>query len=569
MAEVSLLLDNNTSDDSDMAPTSMAVGALYSVPIVGANKDEAQAPSPPPPSVPLPAPAPPPRQQIHRRFDTSTSIDSNYQMSLSHIDTFTTPSVTPATTPATGTAQARKIFLPPTTSSTISSAESSLSGQDQALSGVVNVSGAASSAASSTTTTYAPLAQPPTLSRQSSSVNTTTNVKPPLSKPKLKKKQSSTAFTTPVIAAAEPPPEGGGGCGSSGGDASDRLILGICAMDKKARSRPMAEILSRLDSSLFHVVFFGDDVILNKPVQEWPRVQVMIAFYSKGYPLQKAKEYVALYKPFVLNDLEMQEQLKDRRRVYDLLEASGIDVPRHVFLSKDGYVSTGSGDGNRNGDTEVKEFDDHIEINGEAIHKPFVEKPVDADDHNIAIYYPTSAGGGCKKLFRKIGNRSSEFYPDVNEVRRDGSYIYEEFVETQGTDVKMYTVGPEYGHAEARKSPTVDGKVQRNADGKEIRFPVILTLGEKEIARRIVLQFKQFVCGFDLLRVQEGHSVVSYVCDVNGFSFVKNSRYVSKSRAHTRATPTLGGFLLFFILSNRFFSLLQFTENITTIVRKS
>lgn len=51
----------------------------------------------------------------------------------------------------------------------------------------------------------------------------------------------------------------------------------------------------------------------------------------------------------------------------------------------------------------------------------------------------SGAGGGCKKLFRKIGNRSSEFYPDVNEVRRDGSYIYEEFVETQGTDVKMYT----------------------------------------------------------------------------------------------------------------------------------
>lgn len=116
-----------------------------------------------------------------------------------------------------------------------------------------------------------------------------------------------------------------------------------------------------------------------------------------------------------------------------------------------------------------------------------------------------AAGGGCKKLFRKIGNRSSEFYPDINEVRRDGSYIYEEFVETQGTDVKMYTyvswlrvvahlflfvssiayrkflsitiitlfrsVGPEYGHAEARKSPAVDGKVERNAEGKEVRFP--------------------------------------------------------------------------------------------------
>ena len=31
----------------------------------------------------------------------------------------------------------------------------------------------------------------------------------------------------------------------------------------------------------------------------------------------------------------------DRRRVYDLLEEAGIDVPRHVFVSRDGYVSTG------------------------------------------------------------------------------------------------------------------------------------------------------------------------------------------------------------------------------------
>ena len=201
----------------------------------------------------------------------------------------------------------------------------------------------------------------------------------------------------------------------------------------------------------------------------------------------------------------MQRTLMDRRRVYDLLAESGIDVPHHVYASRDGYVSTsiqrerGGGEdgggsvppspssGRRRRSLEepvIDEHDDHIEVNGVVVHKPFVEKPVDADDHNIAIYYPSSAGGGCKKLFRKVGDRSSLFYPEINEIRRDGSYIYESFVETQGTDLKMYTVGPDYGHAEARKSPAIDGKVKRNADGKEVRFPVILTLREKEIARR-------------------------------------------------------------------------------------
>jgi inositol hexakisphosphate/diphosphoinositol-pentakisphosphate kinase len=185
--------------------------------------------------------------------------------------------------------------------------------------------------------------------------------------------------------------------------------------------------------------------------------------------------------------------------------ASGIDVPRHACLSRDDCVSTGSGDGNGAKDQEVTEHDDHnVEVNSISIQKPFVEKSIDADHNNVSICCPSSAGGGCEKLFRNAGNRSSEFYPNVNEVWRDGSRVYEEFLETQGACVKIHAAGPERGHAKARKSTTVDGKVQRNPNGKEIRFPVILTLREKEIVRRVVLGFKQLVRGFDLPCVQEG-----------------------------------------------------------------
>ena len=67
----------------------------------------------------------------------------------------------------------------------------------------------------------------------------------------------------------------------------------------------------------------------------------------------------------------------------------------------------------------------------------------------------------------------------------------------------------------------MDGKVLRTAEGKEMRFPVLLSPYEKDIARMIVNIFRQKICGFDLLRSDKGKV---YVCDVNGWSFVKNSK---------------------------------------------
>lgn len=51
-------------------------------------------------------------------------------------------------------------------------------------------------------------------------------------------------------------------------------------------------------------------------------------------------------------------------------------------------------------------------------------------------------------------------------------------------------MGPDYAHAEARKSPALDGKVERDSEGKEIRYPVMLTAMEKLVARKVCLAFK-------------------------------------------------------------------------------
>ncbi|XP_072004483.1 inositol hexakisphosphate and diphosphoinositol-pentakisphosphate kinase 1 isoform X9 [Engystomops pustulosus] len=289
-----------------------------------------------------------------------------------------------------------------------------------------------------------------------------------------------------------------------------QIVVGICAMTKKSKSKPMTQILERLCKfEYITVVIMSEDIILNEPVEKWPICDCLISFHSKGFPLDKAVAYSKLRNPFLINDLDMQYFIQDRREVYRILQQEGIDLPRYAVLNRDP---------DKPDECNLVEGEDQVEVNGEIFPKPFVEKPVSAEDHNVYIYYPTSAGGGSQRLFRKIGSRSSVYSPE-SSVRKTGSYIYEEFMPTDGTDVKVYTVGPDYAHAEARKSPALDGKVERDSEGKEIRYPVMLTAMEKLVARKVCLAFKQTVCGFDLLRAN-GHS---FVCDVNGFSFVKNS----------------------------------------------
>ena len=87
-------------------------------------------------------------------------------------------------------------------------------------------------------------------------------------------------------------------------------------------------------------------------------------------------------------------------------------------------------------------------------------------------------------------------------------------------------MGPDYAHAEARKSPALDGKVERDKDGKEVRYPVILSAKEKAIARQVCLGT---VLKYDLILSMNIRDL-SLIWNMRKTSVIKTFRNMRQSR---------------------------------------
>lgn len=148
-------------------------------------------------------------------------------------------------------------------------------------------------------------------------------------------------------------------------------------------------------------------------IEAWPICDFLISFFSSGFPLDKAIRYVKLRKPVCINDLPLQKVFWDRRLVLAILDTIGVPTPKRVEVSRDGgprvdaevvaEIESRLGiklDLKRTEPTFEVDGDSGIKVGGHKLKKPFVEKPVSGEDHNINIYFGSGKGG--RRLFRKV-----------------------------------------------------------------------------------------------------------------------------------------------------------------------
>lgn len=357
----------------------------------------------------------------------------------------------------------------------------------------------------------------------------------------------------------------------------EQVLVGVFIPNRKLHTAPMKQLGKYLKGKGYSIYYFEDTYRDETPVETWPHVDVILTFFSEGIDFIKIKKYAEMHKPLEINKIDPQFLLLDRRAVMSVLDKIGVPTALRITYnakperSSSVYIPPNSIEPHRaqktdsityktkkENDTtrdkpdetvvnmvverelskfgimaedlfkpsEVRECSGNVlSIDNKRIEKPYVEKPVYSEDHNINIYYSTECKGrenGVCRLFRKIGSKSSNFNKNSQGLsyRENGSYIYEKYMEmVDYLDIKVYVLGKKV-YAETRKSPVKDGIVIRSKSGKEERKEIKLTEKEIDAVVSVSKAFGQFICGMDVLRSSNGQFIV---VDVNGWSFVKSN----------------------------------------------
>lgn len=293
-------------------------------------------------------------------------------------------------------------------------------------------------------------------------------------------------------------------------------LLVFCAGPALERARPL---LGGLRRSRVSVEIRTDEDLMRMPLdEEVPVCDAVLVFWSQYFRgtletrLSELCERIGASGAQVLNDVNSLVEMQDRNWLLQKVRESQVPTPDFAECSREGEASP-----------TLEEHEDYIVIGEKRVSKPFVEKPLDRRDRDIFVYYPKDAGGGRALLStRESGDvQYTCRFEQVSKVRREGSFIYQEYFQHEGFLVQAVCVGNlVFGNA------VPSGMFTRRSDsnaGTPEACPVLLRQEEKLIAAKLHHVFKQTLFGITFVRSQTGssksldgadHTSVSYVIDV-------------------------------------------------------
>lgn len=298
---------------------------------------------------------------------------------------------------------------------------------------------------------------------------------------------------------------------------SDDIFLTVAILSKKFKSKGLPLLFEKLVERQPHikVTLLTDGQILEDDVETWPKCDAFMFFYAPGFPMKKACRYIEKYQPYLVNKVNFTKVPRNRDTLFkDIESIPEVFIPKSITCNrtKNPLVTV-----TENGNQLV--ISNKIEGSNEIINRPFVEKGLGVEEHDVRIYHKDQLKS-CVRMQRVKGLVSVDKFEDCGGARglKSGDWVYQQFLEN-ALEIKVYTAGFDYVHAETRNSSEnsiLEGKeIARSPDGKEIRDMALLSGKEKLMVRKIQERLEQPFMGIDILRCESG----SFVIDINSVKF--------------------------------------------------